>query len=57
MNLEGEVIGMNISRVERTRSFALPADVLKQVIPKLIEEKRDVTPGEKPKTDPIEEDF
>ena len=56
MNLKGEVLGMNIARVERTRSYALLADILTDVIARLIKDMQDVQPPDvKPK--PIEEDF
>ncbi|MCD4657148.1 MAG: trypsin-like peptidase domain-containing protein [Planctomycetes bacterium] len=61
VNLKGEIIGMNISRVERTRSYALPADVLKEVVSLLIEEKRDIPTKDKvdeeKKKELVEEDF
>ncbi len=61
VNLKGEVIGMNISRVERTRSYALPADVLKEVAKTLIEEKRDIPTKDKvdeeKEKELVEEDF
>ena len=39
---------MEISRVERTRTYALPANILKDVVPLLIVEMRDI---------PLKEDF
>ena len=48
VDLKGNVLGMEISRVERTRTYALPANILKEVIPTLIEEMRDI---------PLKEDF
>lgn len=52
VNLDGEIVGMNIARADRTKNYALPALVVKGAIVRLLDSARDQTDA-LPLADPL----
>ena len=53
VDLDGRVVGMNIARVDRTKTYALPAQVVREAVQRLLAEAADAT-GPLPLRDPME---